>query len=177
MKTVLTAIFICLLMSSKTLVAGEPVQATNFLEQTPSSEQLVEALKSPPQLKFRSITVKPIQSKVLLNIKFELNSDELTQEAIQTLSELGKAMEYNELKNTGFIIEGHTDAKGTGEYNQKLSQMRALSVYNYLTNQYEVDSSQLKPVGKGETELFDAINPESPDNRRVEVINLGRKIR
>jgi outer membrane protein OmpA-like peptidoglycan-associated protein len=134
MELALATVFIYLLLSSRLLTAGDTVQSTNFLDQTPSSEQLVEALKTPRQLKFRGIAVRPIKSKVLLNIKFKFDSDMLTQVAVQTLSELGKAMEHDELKNAAFIIEGHTDAKGTGDYNQKLSQMRTLSVYNYLKN-------------------------------------------
>ena len=81
------------------MMAEDLVHATNFLNHTPSTEQLVEALESPAPFKFRGI-VRVAQSKVLLNIKFEFNSDKLTQDAVQTLSKLGKAMKHDELKNT-----------------------------------------------------------------------------
>ncbi len=51
-----------------------------------------------------------------------------------------------------FIVEGHTDAAGSVQYNQGLSERRAASVIRYLVNK-GIPSDQLVPVGKGESDL------------------------
>lgn len=51
-----------------------------------------------------------------------------------------------------FWVEGHTDAAGSVEYNQKLSERRAEAVVRYLVNK-GVNPNQLVPIGKGESDL------------------------
>jgi OOP family OmpA-OmpF porin len=172
---VIFVISIWLLAGSSLLSAEDFEKSTNFMGQDPSSEQLIEALKTVPQFNFRGITIQPVRPKVLLDIKFDFDSAKLTQEAKLTLSSLGQAFKSAELKGNCFFVEGHTDGRGAARYNHKLSTIRAVAVTDYLVKQYGVDSSTLTPVGKGETELLDIANPESEDNRRVEVINMGRK--
>ena len=66
-------------------------------------------------------------------------------------------------------IAGHTDSIGSDEYNQKLSERRALSVYKYLVEQ-DVDKERLSTEGFGETQPIDDNETESgrARNRRVE---------
>jgi outer membrane protein OmpA-like peptidoglycan-associated protein len=72
-----------------------------------------------------------------------------------------------------FIIAGHTDAKGGGEFNQKLSQRRAEAVRSYLITQFGIAGEKLTPKGYGKSQLLDPANPEDGVNRRVQVINTG----
>ncbi|WKV12849.1 OmpA family protein [Marivirga harenae] len=53
--------------------------------------------------------------------------------------------------NIEVVIIGHTDSTGPEEYNQVLSEKRAQSVVNYLTDN-GVKKDRLEYVGKGETE-------------------------
>lgn len=71
---------------------------------------------------------------------------------------------------TDLLIVGHTDAVGTGEYNQALSERRAAAAGNYLTGQ-GVSSGRLRALGRGETESIAANDTELGRqlNRRVEV--------
>ncbi|MFN0030745.1 MAG: OmpA family protein [Flavobacteriales bacterium] len=48
-------------------------------------------------------------------------------------------------------LEAHTDARGEGPYNQKLSDGRAKTCVDYLISK-GIDPGRLKPVGKGENE-------------------------
>jgi len=73
-----------------------------------------------------------------------------------------------------FIVEGHTDAAGSVQYNMDLSMRRAQSVIRYLVNR-GLSTDQLIPVGKGESDLkYPECDPTSNcppwknlENRRV----------
>jgi len=71
---------------------------------------------------------------------------------------------------TTLTIVGHTDNIGTNEYNQRLSQRRALSVAQYLESK-RVDPLRLATAGKGETEPVASNTSESgrQANRRVQI--------
>ena len=71
-------------------------------------------------------------------------------------------------KNKKFIIIGHTDTKGSKEYNDKLSLKRAWAVRDLMIN-LGVEINQIKIIAKGENDLavFTADEIANPDNRRV----------
>jgi outer membrane protein OmpA-like peptidoglycan-associated protein len=66
------------------------------------------------------------------------------------------------------VIEGHTDAVGTEQYNEQLSQRRAQSVRRYLVAMYGIDASRLQAVGLGEHDPLPGRNPLAGENRRVQ---------
>jgi len=121
--------------------------------------------------------VAPGQSapSVDLTVNFETGSAVLTQDAMRTLDELGRALASKELAGYRFRIEGHTDTVGSREYNRLLSERRAASVVGYVAKQYGVDPSRLQAVGMGEDGLLVPTPEQTPEprNRRVQVINLG----
>lgn len=67
-------------------------------------------------------------------------------------------------------IGGHTDSRGTDEANQKLSENRVRSVYNYLVGK-GIEANRLTYVGYGEMQPRDTNDTEEgrKNNRRVEV--------
>jgi len=71
---------------------------------------------------------------------------------------------------TTVTIVGHTDNKGTAEYNQKLSEQRALAVAQYLESK-DVNPIRLATSGKGESAPIASNDTESgrQANRRVEI--------
>lgn len=71
---------------------------------------------------------------------------------------------------TTLTIVGHTDNVGSNQYNQQLSQRRALSVAQYFESK-RVDPVRLATVGKGETEpvASNASEGGRQANRRVEI--------
>jgi outer membrane protein OmpA-like peptidoglycan-associated protein len=71
---------------------------------------------------------------------------------------------------TTLTIVGHTDNVGTNDYNQKLSERRALSVAQYLESR-RVDGLRLATAGKGEVQPVATNASESgrQANRRVEI--------
>jgi outer membrane protein OmpA-like peptidoglycan-associated protein len=131
----------------------------------------------PPDPRNKGVTiVEPAEESppsIDLQIAFEYNSDKLTFDAFTILRRLGQALKDERLSRDHFKIAGHTDAKGTAEYNQKLSERRAQAVRDYLVAQYDVDPSRLETVGYGLTQLIDPVHPLDGINRRVQVINTG----
>lgn len=119
--------------------------------------------KLPPELDLPSID---------LTVNFEFDSHRLTHDGMLILQALGKALADDRLKGMIFQIAGHTDARGGEQYNQGLSDRRALTVVEHLNTFYGISLDRLKPVGYGLTRLVDPSNPESGLNRRVEIINL-----
>jgi len=71
---------------------------------------------------------------------------------------------------TTLTIVGHTDNVGSNDYNQRLSERRALSVAQYLEAK-RVDALRLATAGKGETVPVASNASESgrQANRRVEI--------
>lgn len=68
-------------------------------------------------------------------------------------------------------VQGHTDWRGSDDYNLKLSQRRAESAVKYLIDK-GVDPSKLRAVGYGETQPIAANNTAEgmSQNRRTEFI-------
>lgn len=99
---------------------------------------------------------------------YDFDSDVIRSDAAQNLRSLASSLE--KYPNTDLLIVGHTDAVGTSEYNQMLSQRRASAAANYLVSQ-GVSASRLQAVGRGETEPIATNDSEAgrQANRRVEI--------
>lgn len=100
-------------------------------------------------------------------INFERASADLTRDSATTLRELAKIA--NQCPRFRIEIEGHTDAEGTDERNQRLSDRRAASVASFLAKQ-GVEASRLVTVGYGATRpIADNSTAEGrARNRRIE---------
>jgi len=99
----------------------------------------------------------------LKGVNFDFDKSNLRPDAVAILSEASEILKrYPDLR---VEVAGHTDSKGTDAYNQKLSERRATSVYNYLT-QNGVDASRLVgPIGYGESRpIAPNANPDGSDN-------------
>lgn len=112
--------------------------------------------------------------KLAINVKveFDFRSDELHGSALQGADKLGRVLSDSKLANQTFVIAGHTDAKGSAEVNQKLSERRAEAVKRYLVQHYKLPAANLIAVGYGETRLKKPSDPDSAENRRVEAVNI-----
>jgi len=158
---------------------------TRSLSSEPNKEQqkfqgLVDTLR---KVSTRQITVEQrneVASYVKENelpavdmeIYFDYNSARLNQRSIPTLQELGQALSDNKLKDETFMIAGHTDAVGSNQYNQSLSEQRAESVRKYLVDKFNIDISKLIAIGYGEEQLKLPAAPNDGQNRRVQVVNM-----
>jgi outer membrane protein OmpA-like peptidoglycan-associated protein len=151
------------------------------LAEDPTKEDIVCALnpkcgKAHPRSMPRGVAVtggsqqEPARS-IDLYVNFAFDSAELTSDARITLDRLGAALRDQRLDGFTFMIAGHTDAKGSAEYNQKLSERRAEAVRQYLIAQFGVVPARLTAKGYGKQQLLDPSRPEDGVNRRVQVVN------
>jgi outer membrane protein OmpA-like peptidoglycan-associated protein len=122
--------------------------------------ELYEATRQMPQLD--------------LEIFFAFDSAELQPEATSRLDKLGQVLADPALHQNNIVIGGHTDRKGSAEYNQGLSERRAASVANYLVSKFGLDRNNLVAVGYGFEQLKNASDPLAAENRRVQVVNGQR---
>jgi outer membrane protein OmpA-like peptidoglycan-associated protein len=103
------------------------------------------------------------------DVLFETDRAELKPGARRSLDKLASALRDN--PDFSVAIEGHTDSTGSHGYNMTLSERRAESVRNYLT-QSGIDPRRLRSTGLG-PDYPVASNDHSAgrqQNRRVEVV-------
>jgi len=114
--------------------------------------------------------------KIDLEITFDYNSADISAKSIPSVQALGRALSNAELKGSTFVVAGHTDAAGTEEYNQNLSERRADAIKKYLIDKYGINGSDLVTVGYGKSKLKDPSQPLAEVNRRVQVVNMETKV-
>ncbi len=103
-----------------------------------------------------------------LTIYFDFDSAVLQAKSKTQLNALCQAIQADTSQGRYQII-GHTDAKGKASYNQVLSQARADEVVRYMVSDCGIDAARLQAIGEGENRLKAEDDPNSPENRRVEV--------
>ncbi|MGI6339880.1 MAG: OmpA family protein [Bacteroidales bacterium] len=119
----------------------------------------------------KQILLSPLkagETMLLSNVFYEVDSWQLKKESLAELEKLRQFL----ISNPGIVVEigGYTDATGSDEYNQTLSEKRAMSVVNYLISK-GIASERLKHKGYGNSSpVADNITTEGRKlNRRTEV--------
>jgi len=177
-RSILVAALAGAYFANQALAAEPPAEPANVV----SGHEIEQALHPPGQGAFatrgfaargltRSDAPQALQS-VNLNIPFDHNSSAITPRAEAQLKELELALNSASLSKDRFVVAGHTDAKGSAEYNKQLSLRRAEAVKRYLVDK-GMDASRLDTMGYGSERLLEPDRPEDPGNRRVEIRDLG----
>ncbi|MDP3430467.1 MAG: peptidoglycan-associated lipoprotein Pal [Desulfomicrobium sp.] len=100
-------------------------------------------------------------------IYFAFDSNELTQESRQVLTEKAELLKANPALS--LLVEGHCDERGTNEYNLALGERRARAAYEFLVL-LGIDASKLQIISYGEE--YPAVQGSSEEacakNRRAE---------
>lgn len=150
---------------------GSPVPVALDEEEVPLVEEVVVITEEPALVE----PEKPVPPReyYLRPIYFKFESYELDKDGMVKLDQLISLM--NMYSSLEIEIRGHTDAKGTFEYNQRLSLNRAKSVYKYLILN-DISKDRLTVTGLSESEHVarnqTKDNRDAPEgrmlNRRVE---------
>ena len=121
----------------------------------PVAEPEVEA-----EPEVRTITVR-------LNVEFEFNKDTVLAVYGDQLDAIAAAMRAHD--DTELVLEGHTDSRGSDQYNMNLSDRRAKAVKAKLVNDYGIPAARVSAVGYGESRPIATNSTEEgrARNRRV----------
>lgn len=138
----------------------EPVDAT---ETAAADEPAVTVAEEPAATTYVELDKS---EQVNIQIAFDFDSAALREDQKPKLASLCEVIKIIDIEK--FRIVGHTDASGSAEYNQQLSQLRAEEVKRYLVSDCGVAENRLEAVGVGKDFLFDKEDPRSEANRRVE---------
>ena len=104
------------------------------------------------------------KDEIRRDIHFVINSDKVDQAGLAKIAELAEFLKNHE--DATLTIEGYADKNtGTAEYNKKISERRALSVFNVLTKQHGIAAHRISYNFKGDT-----VQPfASNDDNRVAI--------
>ena len=145
-------------VQNNTVVVRDTVEKVN----TVVVRDTVVVIKEVPQ-EIKDVMVE------LSNTLFAFNKFNLTDKAKAGLDKVAKWL--NDNPDVQCEISGHTDSVGSDSYNQKLSEDRAKSVYEYFIHEGGVSSKRLSYKGYGKTRPIATNDTEEgrQQNRRVEL--------
>ncbi|HEY3430533.1 MAG TPA: OmpA family protein [Cyclobacteriaceae bacterium] len=140
--------------------------ANGYLNATDSVEVVSEDL-SPVT---KDIFLQPIEVGLtvrLKNIYFDFDKTTLKSESFVELNKVVDFLKRN--SSVEIEIAGHTDSKGSDDYNLNLSQGRSQSVVDYIVSQ-GIEAYRLTAHGYGEGKPIDTNDTDDgrANNRRVE---------
>lgn len=141
----------------------------DFFERPPVER--VERIYSIDEVK-RSARIRDKVRRVDLDtITFQFGSAEIGEDQVSHLESVAKAMVQILKKNPAetFLIEGHTDAVGSDQANLVLSDKRAESVAQALTNVFDIPPENMATQGYGERYLKIKTDGPEQQNRRVAI--------
>jgi len=102
-----------------------------------------------------------------LPINFRLGSSRVEADSMPYVEAVADVLRSD--SRLTLVIEGHTDITGDSGRNLVLSWDRALGVMRSLVEDYGIDASRLKPVGKGASDPLPGRSARDGSNRRVQL--------
>ncbi len=120
-------------------------------------------------LEIQRLQDESLKIDVSSEVSFDFNSASLKPAFLPTLNKVADILVR--YPKTRVTVIGHTDNVGSDAYNQVLSERRAQSVVNYLSD-HGVARARLEAVGRGETQprATNATAAGRQLNRRVEIL-------
>lgn len=119
---------------------------------------------APPAMIEKMPKVLPQDKTVSIELKVEFDFDK-TEIRPEFHDEIKKVADFMiTYPFTETVLEGHTDSKGSHEYNDKLSLLRVTSVRQYLINKFGIEGERLSVRGAGEREPV--ASNETPEGRQ-----------
>jgi len=113
--------------------------------------------------------VEPLPT-IDMEILFDYNSADLRPDQIVKIAELARVLNQDKFEKYRFLLLGHTDAKGSAQYNLALSQERAQAVAAYVSASAGLPAERMIATGMGASKLKDANDPYGGQNRRVQLV-------
>lgn len=152
---------------------GDTVE--DITDQCPNSPGQTEKDPLGCTIKPQLVVVTDCEVKITQQIHFAYNKDTVKPESYPILDAVLEVLQKNE--SISLEIQGHTDSRGSDEYNKQLSDRRAAAVRKYLVSR-GIPPSRLESKGYGEERpIVDNDTDENRAlNRRVQFIRTeGQK--
>ncbi len=111
------------------------------------------------------------ERRIIGAVNFDFNSYRIRPDSFALLDNAAVALNDPRLYGLTFEVNGHTDLSGRLGYNIGLSMLRATAVVDYLAAR-GVPRERMRAQGFGPLQLYEAYDPRSPANRRVEIVAL-----
>jgi OmpA-OmpF porin, OOP family len=146
--------------------------ATKGFRLAQPAKPMTTAATAPHRAKVASAAAPLAGTRANLMLNFEYNSDQMTPAAEGKAKVFAQALMSPELKDKRFLIEGHTDSRGSRDLNVDLSRRRAQSVANFLVAQ-GVDQGRVEVKGVGPDQPLPGHSAAAEANRRVEAVLLS----
>lgn len=158
----------------------------------PSAERIMRQLESNAHQRLapnRRVSVQEFKRRPALrraapsieiqSINFAFASAEIPYSQYGKVEEIASAIKAMTRRNAGIriLLEGHTDAVGSYQSNQVLSERRAESLKRVLVREFAVPSRLLETVGYGEEYLLVPTPHEDWRNRRVTLRRIDAFVR
>ena len=154
-------------------------QAQQAQLQAQQAEQQKEQLRQRLQQQLNSILQTRDSARGLIvnmsDVLFDLNKYTLKPGAREKLAKVaGILLAYPDLK---VQVEGYTDSTGTPDYNQQLSERRAMTVRDYLVGQgINLNNVTAQGFGQNDPVATNATASGRQQNRRVQMVVSGEPI-
>lgn len=152
-----------------TQAAKAPAPARMTAPAKPARQLASKSISKKSMAPAKSIPAVAGEKRGDLSLSFELGSAVLTATARDNARAFAEALKQPELAAKRIVIEGHTDAQGSREYNLELSKRRAQAVADYL-GELGVSRDRLDVKGFGFDRPLRGRSAASGDNRRVEAV-------
>jgi outer membrane protein OmpA-like peptidoglycan-associated protein len=155
--------------------AAQISEALGKPKRAPIDDQFEEKSLSGEDKGFNDITNDlPVNlPKVGALIHFAVDSDRIQADSYPLLQEYAIALK-GDLKTAVILIAGHTDFRGSANYNADLSLRRAKAVQDFLVKKHGVSQARLLVRGYGKENPVSTNDSEAEQalNRRVEFIRV-----
>lgn len=148
-----------------------------FLEEPPVEP--VERVYSVDEVKYSARIRDKVRRIDLDTITFDTGSWDISMNEASSLKRVGAAIKQilDEDPGETFLIEGHTDAVGSDESNLVLSDRRAESVAEVLSDMFDIPPENLVTQGYGERYLKINTDEAERENRRVTIRRITPLVR
>ncbi len=155
-------------LTGKQYKANEKVFILDVIEITPMKDDLIKVNASDMMN-----GLKATGKIALYGIYFDFDKADIKPESANTLTEIAKLLMQNPGLN--LYVVGHTDIKGSFEYNSNLSKNRAVAVVNELVSKYNIPPGRLTGQGVGPLAPVSTNKTEEGRklNRRVELVAIN----
>jgi outer membrane protein OmpA-like peptidoglycan-associated protein len=111
---------------------------------------------------------------ILRGVNFDYDKSNIKSEFVPILDEAAQTLKDNPEINVRIV--GHTDSRGSDEYNQQLSERRAQAVKQYLVSE-GIAASRLSTEGRGEQDPIAPNTEDGKDNPEGRAMNRRAELK